>query len=71
MADMNEFEEYEISESDIDKVLDYLRLKNPQAAPEDAIAYLEQYAKLIHQAGHTLDDKALRELYEKFSSGDL
>lgn len=71
MADMNEFEEYEISESDIDKVLDYLRLNNPQATPEDAIVYLEQYAKLIHQAGHILDDKALRELYEKFSSGDL
>lgn len=71
MSDINEFEEYELSEADIDKVLNYLRIKNPNATPEDAIAYLERYAELIHGTGHVLSDEDLRKMYEKFRSGDV
>lgn len=71
MPDVNEFKEYHASEADIDKVLHYLRLKDPNATAEDAISYLKQYAQLIHEAGHVLTDEDLRKLYEKFRSGDV
>lgn len=71
MPDVNEFDEYEVSEADVDKVLHYIRLKDPKATPEDAIAYLEQYAKLIHEAGHVLSDEDLRKLYDQFRSGEI
>lgn len=66
MSNENEFEEYQISEADIDKVLHYLRIDDPNATPEDAIAYLEHYAELIHDAGHVLSDEDLRKLYVQF-----
>lgn len=71
MQDINEFEEYQVNEADIDKVLQYLRLKNPDATPEDAISYLKQYAQLIHEAGHVLKDEDLRKLYDNFRNGDI
>jgi hypothetical protein len=71
MPDINEFEEYQLSEADIDKVLSHLRAKDPAATPEDAIAYLERYAKLIHDAGHVMSDDDLRKMYESFRDGEV
>ena len=39
---MADYQEYEISEADIDKTIAYLKTIDPEhATPEDAIAYLE------------------------------
>jgi len=71
MSDISEFKEYHANEADIEKVLHFLRLKDPAATPEDAIAYLKNYAQLIHDAGHVLRDEDLRELYDKFRKGEI
>lgn len=71
MPDVDDFEQYQITEADIDKVLNYLLIEDPTATAEDAIAFLEHHAQLIHEAGHVLDDKKLRELYDKFKAGDV
>lgn len=72
MADVDEFEQYEISDEDIDKVIAYLKTIDPeQATPENAIAFLEYYAAKFHMLGHMLTDDQLHELYEKFKNNDL
>lgn len=65
---MAEFEQYEMSEADIDKVIAYLKSIDPNhATPKDAIAFLEYYQTMFHGLGHALTDKEMQELYKQFS----
>lgn len=69
MTDANNFEEYQISESDIDKVIAYLKTIDPEnATPENAIAFLGYYAKRFHEMGHVLSDDQLKHLYDEFTN---
>lgn len=66
---MADYQEYEISEADIDKTIAYLKTVDPEhATPEDAIAYLEYYQARFHALGHVLSDEEMLELYNKFAS---
>jgi len=72
MTDINNFEEYQICEADIDKIIAYLKTVDPKnATPENAIAFLEHYAKRFHEMGHVLPDEQLKELYSKFKNNKL
>ncbi len=66
---MADYQEYEISEADIDKTIVYLKTIDPEhATPEDAIAYLEYYQAKFHALGHVLSDEELKQLYDEFAS---
>ncbi|MBN9397947.1 hypothetical protein BGO17_00780 [Candidatus Saccharibacteria bacterium 49-20] len=66
---MTQYEEYEMTEADIDKTINYLKtLGYEDATPEDAIAYLERLQAKVHAAGHVLSDEEMQELYNEFSS---
>lgn len=57
---------YEINEKDIDTVLNYLKIHDPEnATPEMAIAFLEFYKAKFHMMAHADLDK-LVDLYEEF-----
>ncbi len=72
MTDINNFEEYQICEADIDKIIAYLKTVDPKnATPENAIAFLEHYAKRFHEMGHVLPDEQLKDLYSKFKNNKL
>lgn len=59
---------YQINEKDIDKVLNYLKIHDPEhATPEMAIAFLEYFKAKFHELAHTDPDK-LDELYEEFKN---
>lgn len=61
---------YEINEKDIDRVLNYLKIHDPEhATPEMAIAFLEFYKAKFHEMAHTDLDK-LEDLYEEFKKGN-
>lgn len=68
MTDFNEHEEYEINEKDIDSILNFLQIFDPEnAKPEKAIAFL-QYLRLgVHEIAHSNPEK-LEELYGKFKN---
>lgn len=69
---MADFQEYEMNQEDIDKVIAYLKTIDPEnATPENAIAYLEKYQAKFHALGHVLTDKEMRKLYEKMKNGEL
>ena len=69
---MADFDKYEMTEEDIDKVIAYLKTIDPKnATPENAIAYLEKYQAKFHALGHVLTDEEMRELYVKVKNGDL
>lgn len=66
---MADYQEYEISEADIDKTIAYLKTIDPEhATPEDAIAYLQYYQAKFHALGHVLSDEELQQLYDEFAS---
>jgi len=72
MTDEKSFEEYQINEADIDKIIAYLRIVDPKnATPENAIAFLKDYAKRFHEMGHVLSDDELKDLYDKFKNNKL
>lgn len=72
MTDVKNLEQYQISEADIDKVIAYLKTIDPEkATPENAISFLEDYAKSFHELGHVLSDDELKELYDKFKNNEL
>jgi hypothetical protein len=72
MTDKTNFDEYQINEADIDKIITYLKFEDPDnATPENAIAFLERYAKRFHEMGHVLTDDQMRELYDKFKNDKL
>jgi hypothetical protein len=59
-------DEYELSERDIDKMLNWLRIFDPEnATPEQAIAFLTDARISIHKYAHDKPEK-LEELYKKF-----
>jgi len=69
---MADFDEYEMTEQDIDKVIAYLKTIDPEnATPENAIAYLEHYQAKFHALGHVLTDEEMLALYEEIKSGKL
>lgn len=68
MADINEFEEYKITDEDIEKVVRYLKTVDPEhATPNDAVAFLEYYRVKLHLLIHQLTDEQMRELYNEFA----
>lgn len=72
MTDLNKFEEYQINEADIDKIIAYLKTIDPiMATPENAIAFLKRYAERFHEMGHVLSDDELRDFYDKFKNDKL
>lgn len=72
MTKVNNFEGYQISEADIDKVIAYLKTVDPEnATPENAIAFIEDYTKRFHEMGHVLADDKLQDLYTKFKNNKL
>ena len=72
MTDEKSFEEYQINETDIDKVIAYLKIVDSEnATPENAIAFLEDYATRFHEMGHVLPDDQLKDLYTKFKNNEL
>jgi len=59
---------YEINEKDIDAVINYLKIYDPNnATPEMAIAFLEHFQAAFHKLSHT-DPEKLKELFEEFKS---
>jgi hypothetical protein len=59
-------DDYELTEADIDKVINLLKIIDPEnATPEQAIDFLEYHRSLIHQLAHR-DDIDLEDLYKKF-----
>ena len=47
-------EEYEINEKDIDSVINYLKINDPEnATPEKAIAFLEEMQIGLHMLEHS------------------
>ena len=48
------FEGYEITEEDIQKVLNSMREENPEASREDAIQFLEGAKATMHLAAHKI-----------------
>lgn len=72
MTDIKDIEQYQISEADIDNVIAYLKTVDPEkATPENAFAFLEDYAKSFHELGHVLKDNEFKELYDKFKDNEL
>lgn len=68
MTDFTKFDEYELNEKDIDSMLNYLRIFDPEnATPENAIDFLEFYRTAIHKIGHEATDEDLKKLYDKFT----
>lgn len=68
MTDFKKFDEYELNEKDIDKMLNYLRIFDPSnATPENAIDFLEFYRTAIHKIGHEATDDDMKKLYERFA----
>ena len=65
---MADYEPYEMTEADIDKVIAYLKTVDPDhATPEDAIAFLEYYQTVFHELGHVLTDEEMQKLYNEFA----
>lgn len=55
---------YEINEKDIDSVINFLKIHDPEnATPEMAISILEAMQAKFHTMSHT-DPEALREILE-------
>ena len=68
MKDFTKFDAYELNEADIDTVIAYLKIVDPEnATPENAIDFLEYYQSLFHEAGHISSDADLEKLYNEFS----
>jgi len=68
MANVKDFEEYEMTDEDIDKVVRYLKTIDPDnATPENAIAFIEHFRIKLHMIMHELTDKQMLELYEEFA----
>lgn len=66
---MADYQEYQMSEADIDKTIAYLKTVDPEhATPEDAIAYLKYYQAKFHALGHVLSDEEMQQLYDEFAS---
>ncbi len=61
--------DYEINEKDIDSVIRYLKIHDPEnATPEKAISMLEDLQAFIHGVGH--DNPELLEKMLKDMSGE-
>jgi len=56
--------DYQINENDIDSVIRYLKIIDPNnATPEMAIAMLEDMYAVSHTLSHQLDPEALEKVY--------
>jgi competence protein ComGC len=59
-------DEYELSESDIDSVLRWLKIHDPaNATSEEAIKFLVDSRVLIHEVAHNHPEK-LEDLYKEY-----
>lgn len=65
---MANHQDYEISEKDIDSVINYPRIFDPEhATPENAIDFIEYLRTGVHELAHSNPER-LEELYSAFSS---
>lgn len=67
---MHDMSNYEINEKDIDSVINYLRINDPEnATPEKAIAFLEELQSGLHMLEHTNPD-LLDKIYDDIKRKD-
>jgi hypothetical protein len=67
MAKPQPYKDYEINEKDIDSVLNYLRIFDPEhATPENAIDFIEYLRTGVHEIAHNSPER-LEELYAAFT----
>lgn len=65
---MADYEPYEASQEDIDKVIAYLKTTDPEnATPEYAIEFLKKYQTIFHGLGRVLTDEEMKKLYDEFA----
>ena len=66
---MTDFKEYEASQEDIDKVITYLKMKDPEqeVSAQDAIDFLIQKQETFHELGKVLKDDEMEQLYNEFA----
>ena len=64
---MAKYQNYEINEKDIDSVINYLKIFDPErATPENAIDFIEYLRTGVHELAHNNPEK-LEQLYLAFS----
>ena len=69
MADSSKYEDYELTEEDIDKAIHILSVYDPEnATPENAIDFLEYMRSVVHEAAHDTTPEQLQKLYEQFTA---
>ena len=62
--------DYEINEKDIDSVINYLKINDPEnATPEKAIAFLEEMQSGLHMLEHT-NPELLDRIYDNIKKED-
>ena len=62
--------DYEINENDIDSVIRYLKVHDPDhATPEKAIAMLEDLQSFFHKISHE-NPELLKKLYDEFNKSE-
>jgi hypothetical protein len=65
---MADYEPYEASQEDIDKVIAYMKTTDPEnATPEYAIEFLKKYQTIFHGLGTVLTDEEMKKLYDEFA----
>lgn len=66
---MADYEAYEASQEDIDKVVAYLETVDPKyATPQHAIEFLKKYQTIFHNLSGVLTDEEMQKLYDEFAS---
>lgn len=66
---MTDYETYEASQEDIDKVVAYLETIDPKYATlQHAIEFLKKYQTIFHNLSGVLTDEEMQKLYDEFSS---
>jgi hypothetical protein len=72
MADLGKFDEYEANEKDLDSILNYLRIFDPENAnPEQAVDFLVYLRTGAHVMAKGASDEELKNLYQKYKKKDV
>lgn len=69
MIDLSKYEEYEISEADVDKAIHILSVYDPKnATPEKAVDFLIYLRTVVHDfAVHNSNPEDLERVYKQFT----
>jgi len=67
---MTDYEPYEASQEDIDKIIAYVKTTNhpEDATSEYAIEFLKKYQTIFHGLGTVLTDEEMKKLYDEFAN---